>query len=57
MPNQRPSEAEVKLWVARVKAENRKGNSLEDTSTIVHQMIDAWKAVRENAVDEVKSRK
>ncbi|KQY31846.1 hypothetical protein [Rhizobium sp. Root483D2] len=46
-----PSEAQKRLWRARVKSELIKGTSPEVTTEIIETMIDAWRAVEDHAVE------
>lgn len=47
--NKRPSEAVVRLWAARVKVEQARGTSLQETHVILTEMIARWEAVEERA--------
>jgi head-tail adaptor len=42
---QRPTDAEIQLWVRRVRVEHDKGRSIEQTRAVLHQMIENWRAV------------
>jgi inactivated superfamily I helicase len=41
----RPTDAEIRFWVRRVRVEHDRGRSIEQTSAVLHQMIENWRAV------------
>jgi hypothetical protein len=49
MGDKRPTDAEIRLWIARVKAEHNKGTPLQETNLVLAQMIASWEAVEDGA--------
>ncbi len=46
MGGKQPTGSDIRLWTARVKAEQEKGTPVEDIHAVLTQMIEAWQAVQ-----------
>ncbi|WP_426240338.1 hypothetical protein [Pararhizobium sp. DWP1-1-3] len=46
MGGKQPTGSDIRLWTARVKAEQEKGTPVEDIHAVLTQMIEAWLAVQ-----------
>jgi hypothetical protein len=44
----KPTSAELRLWMARIRAERAAGKPESETNQILARMIQSWIAVRDN---------
>ncbi|WP_426239290.1 hypothetical protein [Pararhizobium sp. DWP1-1-3] len=49
MVEKQPTPAELRLWLARIKAEHAVGAPAEEANVVLKQMISSWQSVRDSA--------